>query len=119
MQPQAGGPPKVVVNPAVLLPVGSQVYAGSGYFNSGFIFGAQNPAPGPRSYSLTFTQPGKYEYICVPHDMMGMSGYITVLAAGSPGMPTTGQADYAWLAWLLLGAVLVLNGMLLYRRRTA
>lgn len=77
-EPQPQGPPKLIVNPMVLAPAGGPVYSGTGYFNSGFIWGMLAPIPGPRSYSLTFDTPGTFEYICVLHDMMGMKGHITI-----------------------------------------
>jgi plastocyanin len=40
-------------------------------FDSGFL------QPG-QSFSYTFTVPGKYRYICAPHETSGMSGEITV-----------------------------------------
>lgn len=40
-------------------------------FDSGFL------QPG-QSFTYTFTVPGKYRYICAPHETSGMSGEITV-----------------------------------------
>jgi plastocyanin len=40
-------------------------------FDSGFL------QPG-QSFTYTFTVPGKYKYICAPHETSGMSGEITV-----------------------------------------
>ena len=40
-------------------------------FDSGFL------QPG-QSFSYTFTVPGKYNYICAPHETSGMAGVITV-----------------------------------------
>ncbi len=90
-EPQPGGPPKLVLNPAVLNPAGGRVYSGAGYFNSGWLNGTTNPAPGPRSYALTFDTPGRFEYYCVLHDDQGMVAHITVQArAAMPGLPNTG-----------------------------
>jgi plastocyanin len=122
IQPEAqtAGPPKLVINPQVALPAGGDTYSGSGYFNSGIIEGTMNPAPGPRTYTLTFAQPGRYEYICVIHDQEGMSGYVTVLASqaggSQPGMPNTGNsarenADGGWA--LIAGTVALLAGLFL------
>ena len=123
VQPQQSGPPKVMLNPAILAPAGGSAYNGTGYFNSGFINGTQDPAPGPRTYKLTFTKPGTYEYICALHDTMGMSGHITVLAAGStPGMPATGgasgQNDSLPIAAGLAALALLLGGVA-FKRRSA
>lgn len=40
-------------------------------FNSGML-------PKDRSYSHTFTEPGTYDYFCVPHQNMGMKGQVVV-----------------------------------------
>jgi plastocyanin len=63
------------VNQDVEKAVGSQVYDGTGVRSSGFI----GEGPGrTKTYRLTFTKVGHYEYICIPHDEMGMMAYITV-----------------------------------------
>lgn len=36
-------------------------------------------APGA-SYSLKFTVPGAYKYFCIPHELLGMVGQITVVS---------------------------------------
>ncbi|HYA35883.1 MAG TPA: plastocyanin/azurin family copper-binding protein [Candidatus Binataceae bacterium] len=45
--------------------------AGVGPFDSGFL-------PPGRTFSYTFTVPGTYKYVCVPHELGGMTGQITV-----------------------------------------
>ena len=92
---------------------------GTGFFNSGFMPGTQDPTPGPRTYRLTFTKSGTYEYTCILHDMEGMSGHITVLAASRmPGMPRTGYG--AILPTLAgLAALALLFGGFALRRRSA
>ncbi len=47
-------------------------YNGSGYYNSGVLLPGQ-------SYSLTFTKPGVYTYLCLLHDEINMVGRIEVL----------------------------------------
>jgi len=81
-EPQERGPPKFVLNPVVLKPAGGGTYNGTGYFNSGFIWGSMVPMPGPGNYTLSFDKPGIYDYICILHDYMGMKGRITVLKPG-------------------------------------
>lgn len=124
-EPQAGGPPKLVLNPAAVAPMGGSTYDGTGVSSSGFTPGKNDPAPGPRSYSLTFTKPGTYEFICVLHDQMGMSGHVTVLPAGSgtgnptPGMPQTGQSTDSLLpvvGVVALGMLLLMSGLFLVKR---
>jgi plastocyanin len=124
-EPQASGPPKLVFNPVVLAPAGGATYSGTGFFNSGLIQGTQSPAPGPRSYSLVFDQPGTYEYICILHDGMGMDGTITVVAQGAPTtLPVTGGRSpfdlplpFGVLALAALASVLVVVGLLIRRQR--
>mgnify|MGYP000035226567 CR=1 FL=1 len=43
-----------------------------------------NIAPG-QSWSHTFEIPGEYRYVCVPHEVVGMVGAITVDARGAGG----------------------------------
>ena len=87
VEPQAGGQPKVVVNPAVLFAAGGPVYDGTGYANSGVLSQGfpefYEGFEGPQSYELTFEAPGEYRYYCVihaggPDDEQGMTGIITV-----------------------------------------
>jgi plastocyanin len=125
IEPQASGPPKLVFNPAVVAPAGGATYSGTGFFNSGLLQGTQSPAPGPRSYSLAFDQPGTYEYICILHDGMGMNGTITVVAQGTPiTLPVTGGSSpygpplpFGVLALAALASVLVVVGLLIRRPR--
>jgi plastocyanin len=79
IEPQQMGPPKFVLNPVVQMPAGGKVYNGTGYFNSGAIWGKMVPIPGPQNYTLTFDKPGTYEYLCIFHDYMGMKGQIEVV----------------------------------------
>ncbi len=51
------------------------LYDGSFNLSSGFILSA---FPWGRMFNVTFTAPGTYNYICGLHDMMGMTGTITV-----------------------------------------
>ena len=61
-------------------PAGSSSYSGSGFFNSGPLLGAA--APGfAQQYTLTFTQPGTYTYVCLFHPFM--TGTVHVQAAGA------------------------------------
>ena len=74
-QPQPQGPPKVYFNPKTVVRLGGLTHAGNGYYNSGFL---AVDAPGPKTYSLTFTRPGTYTYWCVVHVPQGMKGVINV-----------------------------------------
>jgi plastocyanin len=95
-QPQNAGPPNLVLNPDVLFPAGAAngTYDGTGYVNSGF-FGAGPESVAGTSFSLTFTKPGTYLYLCVLHADQGMSGVIEVSAGGGITPPSTGDAGIA------------------------
>jgi plastocyanin len=74
--PTEAGPPLVLVNPLIWAPAKpSPIYDPTQYYNSG-ILGPFTPFGD--SWSLTFTQPGTYEYSCQVHEQLGMKGTITV-----------------------------------------
>jgi plastocyanin len=75
-QSPSSGSSQLIVNPVVSAPspVPPAPFAGTGYYNSGLLTSGVTP----QSFTLMFTEPGKYDYICVPHDTMGMKGTITV-----------------------------------------
>lgn len=75
-QPQASGPPRLLLNPKVAAPTPHREYAGSGYVNSGILMPVG--APGPHSYRLRFTRPGTYTYWCPIHAALGMKGVVVV-----------------------------------------
>ncbi len=72
------------------------------------------------SYSVTFTTPGTYDYLCTPHPQM--TGRIIVVAAAAPpaptAAPTTGAVPNVAVApdrggsLVWLGAALILIGAL-------
>jgi plastocyanin len=75
-QPQQSGPPLLVANPRVFPPVvPSSPYDGQSYANSGFL---GEGIPFGREFSLTFSQPGTYQYVCMLHEDLGMSGFVIV-----------------------------------------
>lgn len=87
--PAPPGPSPLMLNPMVAFPAGSPdgQYDGSSYTNSG-IMGME---PGQvREYSLTFTEEGSYDYICVVHGQM-MSGKVVVVSPGTE-IPSPAQA---------------------------
>ena len=59
-----GGPPRALINPMAGFPVGGNTYDGTGYINSG------TPDPSAPPFTLTFTAPGTYEYLCLVHPQM-------------------------------------------------
>jgi plastocyanin len=74
--PQPSGPPRLVANQRVFAPVvPASPYDGQSYANSGFL---GEGIPFGREFSLTFGQPGTYQYVCVLHEDLGMSGFVTV-----------------------------------------
>lgn len=72
---------QVIGNPRANFPSGGDTYDGTGYRNSGIKL--RDPAQ-RRPYSLTFTRPGTYEYVCLVHP--GMNGTVIVKerATGTP-----------------------------------
>lgn len=118
LEPQAGGPPNLVLNPKVLFPVlSSPNYDGKGYANSGFL-GIGPEATAGSSFSLTFTKAGTYAYICVLHADQGMAGVIEVSAAGvrPPATGDAGLADstglnYAPITSIVLVSISVLGAI--------
>ena len=125
IEPQPSGPPKGFLNPDAFMPAGGTTYSGNGLYSSGIINGPQGPPfPGAvTSYSLTFSQPGRYEYVCALHYHNGMQGYVTVQAmtggGGQPGMPRTGSSSgWLWALGSLAGALVLLAGIALRVRRS-
>lgn len=108
-------PPDHRLNPVAAAPAGGNVYAGTGYVNSGIL----PPPPAPlaaRTFALKFPKPGAYAYRCLIHDELGMKGTITVLAARPAGLPTTGGIPRSVGAGLgLLGLALIGGGTLRLR----
>lgn len=78
VQPQPNGPPKLLVNPKAVDVTPQKTYDGKGYVNSGLLYSTSIPGNVRRSYSLTFTTPGRYEYWCIVHVPEGMKGVIIV-----------------------------------------
>src|SRR5918912_3314769 len=60
----SSGPPKLEANPLVLFKQGGSTFDGAAYTSSGAMAA---DIPGPREYTLTFTKPGSYEFICLVH----------------------------------------------------
>ena len=79
-QMQEGGPPKLVFNPAVVRRVGTEVYTGTGYANSGAMGADFEEYTGLTTYELTFDTPGEYLYYCALHGSptAGMRARLTV-----------------------------------------
>lgn len=75
--PQKSGPPLLAFNPKVAFPTPAATYDGTGYANSGLLVNG-------KSWSLTFTRPGTFEYICLIHGVV-MNGYVIVHAAQPHG----------------------------------
>ncbi len=75
-RPQPSGPPILAANPRVLAPVAppgpydGTTYVNSGFLGAGFPFGLE--------FSLTFSTPGTYPYVCVLHEDLGMTGFVIV-----------------------------------------
>jgi plastocyanin len=82
---------KTYWNPQMLFPVGDQSYDGTGYHASGV------PGPdGHLSYTLTFTKPGRYPYVCTIHSGMRGMVIVTDKATGTPAAALSrGRAEQA------------------------
>jgi plastocyanin len=87
----AGGPPFLAITPSVVLPSGGPTYDGTGYVNSGVI---STGGPPTNTFSLKFSLPGTYHYLCQIHDNEGMLGTIVVTGA-SPAAAPSGAAPSA------------------------
>ncbi len=66
--PQKAGPPMLQLNPKVAFPTPGTTYDGTGFASSGIL------ALG-KTWTLTFTTPGTYQYICLIHGV-AMNGYV-------------------------------------------
>jgi plastocyanin len=96
---------KVYVNPQVAFPAGGPTYNGAGFRNSGL---APDPTK-PFSYTLTFTKPGTFKYLCLLHP--GMEGTVIVrsrtgdtpaqaMARGRRELAAAlGAGDHAYRQW--------------------
>lgn len=124
VEPQPAGPPKLYFNTDVALPSGPTDHTGSGLYSSGILVGPEDPPQaGAPGYALTFSQPGRFEYICALHYHNGMDGHVIVAdrtGGGVPGMPTTGGGtDTLPLLALFAGLILASAGVGLRLRKVA
>jgi plastocyanin len=78
VEPQAAGPPLLVLNPDVMNPAGGPSYDGVSYANSGWLQDEEVEFPEgtefPETWELTFDTPGEYPYYCVLHGGAGGEG---------------------------------------------
>jgi len=79
--PQKNGPPVVTVGPQFAFPSPGTTYDGRGVAHSGFLVKGAGPNA---TWSLTFTRPGTYRYVCLIHYVPGspaasMGGVVQVL----------------------------------------
>jgi plastocyanin len=77
-EPQQQGPPKIRLPSNVAERSTSKTYEGTSYVNSGILFPPGAPGGPPTRFALTFTKPGRYAYLCIPHLPWGMAGTIIV-----------------------------------------
>lgn len=99
-------------NPAIAFPTRGpgapiETWDGTGYANSGALSNqpAAPGAPPNNTFSLTFTKPGIYHYICLVH-LGQMTGTVQVLPATATDVPS--QADVDAVAKKESGAILSL-----------
>lgn len=69
-----------------------ETFADGRYFNSGIFFGAVPSVPEISSYSLRFTAPGEYHYVCGIHEYM--TGTV-VVEDGHEVVPSQPEVDMA------------------------
>src|SRR5215213_452308 len=74
----AAGEPQIMFNPAAAFPAGGNMYDGTGVLNSGLnvLF------PPDQTFTVTFTAPGSFDYLCLVHPLM-MKGTVTVQEQGA------------------------------------
>lgn len=108
-------------------PAGGTSYDGkTAWVSSGIFVGP--PIPAPHSYSLKFTKAGTFQYICVVHVIIGMTGSITVAPLPSSTVtppPTStapvgsgsGSGDVRLAILLLAGLAGLFGASGLIRRR--
>jgi plastocyanin len=87
--PQPDG--RLLFNPLVAFPQGAKTYYGTGLTGSGVIEQAG------KSYTLTFTKAGRFDYVCMLHP--GMQGTVVVLGAGKPPMTQAAIDKAAAAQW--------------------
>jgi plastocyanin len=82
---------KMYWNPQMLFPAGGQSYDGTGFHTSGV------PGPDGRlSYTLRFTKPGRYAYVCTIHPGMRGTVIVTDKPIGTPAAALKqGRAEQA------------------------
>jgi len=81
--PTANGP-QTIINPMAGFPAGGTTYDGTGYINSGL------PDPSAPPFTVTFTTPGSFDYLCLVHPQM--KARVIVQEAGSePPMDQAGS----------------------------
>jgi plastocyanin len=82
------GPPTLILNPALVFPMGGDTYDGTGYVSSGIdVF--RDPS---QPYVLTFTKAGSHDYLCGAHANV-MKGKVVVQAAGTAAAHTQEEYD--------------------------
>lgn len=94
LEEQGGGQrPLFIYNPDVMTPSKpSPTFEAGEFFNSGWIGPAAVAAglPGGAAFSLTFDEPGTFDYYCAVHRELGMVGTITVVPETfGPAQPVT------------------------------
>ena len=99
MIPDPANPSRIILNPATAFPTAATEFDGSAYANSGVM--GQSPGQS-KSWTLTFTEAGVYDFLCVIHP--GMEGTVTVKNRPYGAVTTQAQAD-ATAAQTLAAAV--------------
>lgn len=77
VEAQAQGAPKLLINPKWDTPTRITTYEG-GFASSGTLFPTTAPPNLPKEFTLTFSRPGRYEYLCILHEDRAMKGTVMV-----------------------------------------
>jgi len=83
------------------------------------LFKTPIPAGASGTDDFVFPEAGTWQMYCpvAQHAEAGMTGAVLVLAAGAPGMPTTGMPAEVWMPLLALFALALMGTGLLLRQR--
>ena len=116
LEPQDAGPPLLLLNPVAAAPAGGDTLDPAAYTNSGLLFNPAFGPPGvPGEYSLTFTEPGSYNYLCLLHPWM--KGTIRVSPIVPPSVGGSSVTPLIGTVAGIAGLILVLGGGYLVRCR--
>jgi plastocyanin len=89
--PAAGAPPQMILNPAMAFPTPNQVVDGTNPVNTGVDILWDPTVP----TIITFSTPGTYDYLCIPHQTVMKATVIVQEAGAALPMDQAGYDDLA------------------------